>query len=162
MASHTRFLTVPALMGELIDDVEHAVLASVMRTVLNEVVGPDVVGSLGPQADARAVRKPKTAAFGLLVGDLEPLSLPDPLDPPVTHRPAGLAQQGSDLTVAVAAILARQLNYIGRQSFGIFSAPRGFALRRAVLPERRTGATLGDMQMLSDMLDAGTTTRGAQ
>ena len=44
----------------------------------------------------------------------------------------------------------------------IFSAPRDLALRRAVLPERRTGAALGDMQMLSDMLDAGATTRGAQ
>jgi hypothetical protein len=31
-----------------------------------------------------------------------------------------------------------------------------------MLSERRTGAALGDMQMLSDMLDAGATTRGAQ
>ena len=103
-----------ALMGELIDDIEHAVLASIMGAVLDEVVGPDVVGSLGAQADAGAVREPKTAAFGLLVGDLKPLALPDPLDPAVTHRPAGLAQQCSDLTIAVAAILARQLNDIGR------------------------------------------------
>ena len=73
-----------------------------------------MVGSLGPQADARAVRKPKTAAFWLLVGDLQPFALPNPLDPPVTHRPAGLAQQGSDLAIAITAILARQLNYIGR------------------------------------------------
>ncbi len=32
-----------ALAGELVDDVEHAVLASVVRAVLDEVVGPDVV-----------------------------------------------------------------------------------------------------------------------
>jgi hypothetical protein len=31
-----------------------------------------------------------------------------------------------------------------------------------MLPERRTSAALGDMQMISDMLDAGTATRGAQ
>jgi hypothetical protein len=49
----------------------------------------------------------------------------------------------------------------GRQPFGILSAPRDIALRRAVLPERRTGAALGDMQIRSDMLDAGATTRGA-
>jgi hypothetical protein len=31
-----------------------------------------------------------------------------------------------------------------------------------MLPERRKSAALGDMQMFSDMLDAGTATRGAQ
>jgi len=36
-----------------------------------------------------------------------------------------------------------------------------FLLRRAMLPERRTGATLGDMQLRSHLLDAGTATRGA-
>jgi hypothetical protein len=35
------------------------------------------------------------------------------------------------------------------------------ALCRAMLPERRTGATLGDMQLRSDLLNAGTATRGA-
>jgi hypothetical protein len=30
-----------------------------------------------------------------------------------------------------------------------------------MLPERRTGATLGDVQVLSNMIDAGATTRGA-
>jgi hypothetical protein len=57
--------------------------------------------------------------------------------------------------------LPGQFDHIGGQPFGIFSAPRHLALRRAVLSERRTGATLGDMQMRSYMLDAGATTRGA-
>jgi hypothetical protein len=35
------------------------------------------------------------------------------------------------------------------------------ALRRAMLPERRAGATLGDMQLRSHLLNAGTATRGA-
>jgi len=30
-----------------------------------------------------------------------------------------------------------------------------------MLPERRTGAALGDMQDFSDLLDTGTATRGA-
>ena len=80
--------------------------------------------------------------------------------PSLTDQPR-LAQQSSDLAIAVAAILPRQLDHVGRQSFGILSAPRDLALRRAMLPERRTGAALGDMQMHSDMLDAGATTRGA-
>jgi len=41
------------------------------------------------------------------------------------------------------------------------AAPRHLALRRAVLPERRTGAALGDMQMLSNMIDAGAPACGA-
>ena len=39
-----------ALAGELIDDVQHPVLASVVRAVLDEVVRPDVVGSLRSQS----------------------------------------------------------------------------------------------------------------
>ena len=40
-------------------------------------------------------------------------------------------------------------------------AARDLALRRAMLPERRTGATLGDMQLRSHLLTAGSATRGA-
>ena len=43
----------------------------------------------------------------------------------------------------------------------VAAALRHLALRRAMLPERRTGATLGDMQLRSDLLNAGTATRGA-
>ena len=39
-------------MRELVDHVEHAILPSVMGSVLDEVVGPDMVGPLGAQADA--------------------------------------------------------------------------------------------------------------
>src|SRR3954469_25384854 len=55
-----------ALVGELVDDVEHAEPPSVVRPVLGEVVGPDVVAMLGPQPDARSVREPEPSAFGLL------------------------------------------------------------------------------------------------
>ena len=72
-----------------------------------------------------------------------------------------MQEQGRDLAIAIAAVLTGKLDNIGRQPFGIFSAPRDLALRRAVLPERRTGATLGDVQVLSDVLDAGAPTRGA-
>ena len=37
-----------ALTRELIDDVQHPVLAPVVRAVLDEIVGPDVNGTLGP------------------------------------------------------------------------------------------------------------------
>ena len=51
-----------------------------MGAILDEVVGPDMVGALGPQPDARSVRQPEPAAFRLLMEDLESLPFPDPLD----------------------------------------------------------------------------------
>jgi hypothetical protein len=57
--------------------------------------------------------------------------------------------------------LSSQLDDIGREPFLILTTTRDFALRRAVLPERRTGAALGNMQLRSDLLNAGSTTRGA-
>jgi hypothetical protein len=148
-------------MGELVDHVEHAVFATIMGAILDEVVGPDVIGMRRPQTDAGPVREPEAPAFRLFLGHLQPLSPPDPLYPAVADRAARLAQQSGDLAVAIAAVLPGQLDDIGRQSCGILSAPRDLALRRAVLPERRTGAALGDMQVFTNMLDAGATTRGA-
>jgi hypothetical protein len=58
-----------ALVGELVDDVEQSDFAPVMGALLEEVVGPDVVGALCPQPDARSVREPQAAAFGLPGGD---------------------------------------------------------------------------------------------
>ncbi len=111
-------------MGELVDDAQHAELASIMGAVLDEVVGPDVVGSLGPQADARAVVQPQAAAFGLFGGDLQPLPSPDPLHPLVVHRPAGMAQQGRDPPIAVAAV-AWPARRCRRSTPLVIARPRG-------------------------------------
>ena len=115
----------------------------------------------GPEPDAGPVTQPETTTLGLLVGDLQPLAPPDPLNPFVVDEPAGPAQQLGDLAIAIAAIVPSQFDDIGRQLLFIVTAPRDLALRRAMLPERRTGAALGDRQFLSNMLDAGTATRRA-
>jgi len=47
-----------AFMDELVEHVEHPILASVMGAVLDEVVGPDMITVLRPQSDARFVRQP--------------------------------------------------------------------------------------------------------
>ena len=65
-----------AFVRELVDDIEHPVLPAVVGAILDEVVGPDVVGALGPQPEAGAVRQPEPAALGLLLGELEPLAPP--------------------------------------------------------------------------------------
>ena len=75
-----------AFVSELVDDVEHAELASIMGALLEEVVGPDVVAALGPQPDARSVSQPQAGAFGLPGGDFQPLASPDPLDPLVIDQ----------------------------------------------------------------------------
>src|SRR5271156_5666687 len=80
-------------MGELLDYVEHAILPSIVGAILNKVVRPDMIAVLGPQPDARSVRQPEPAAFGLLIGDLQPLLSPDPLDALVVDEPARLLQQ---------------------------------------------------------------------
>src|SRR5262249_7388703 len=75
-------------------------------------------------------------------------------------QPAWRSQCG-DLAIAVAAVLPGKLDNIGRQMLLVVTTARDLALRRAMLPERRTGATLGDTQLRSDLLNAGTATRGA-
>ena len=72
-------------MTELVDDVEQAELPAVMRAVLDEVVGPDMVGVLRAQPDAGAIVEPEPATLGLLGWDLEALALPDALDPLLIH-----------------------------------------------------------------------------
>jgi len=116
-----------------------------------------------PQPDAGPVRQPEPAALGLLLGDLQPLAAPDPLHPLVVDHPAGCgSQQLGDLAVAIAAVLARELDDVGGEPFLVVPAPRKLALRRAMLAERGAGAALGDLKLVSDMLDADAATRGAQ
>jgi hypothetical protein len=152
-----------ALVGELVDEVEHAVLPAVVGAVLDEVVGPDVVRALGPQPDARSVREPEPATLGLLLGHLQPLAPPDPLHPLVVDRPArGRAQQLGHLAVAVAAVPAREPDDVGGELFLVVPAPRAPALRRTMLAEGGAGAALGELELIADVLDAGAAPRGAQ
>ena len=58
--------------------------------------------------------------------------------------------------------MLRELDDGGGEPFLVVPAPRDLALRRAVLAERRAGATLGYAQFPANMLDAGAATRGAQ
>jgi hypothetical protein len=134
-----------------------------MGAILDEVVGPNVVRIFGPQPEAGPVRRPEPATLGLLGRDLEPLTPPDPLHPLVVHDPArGRAQQLGHLAVAVAAVLARKLDDVGGEPFLVVPAPRAFALRRTMLAERSAHTALGDLALVSDVLDAGATPRGAQ
>src|SRR6516165_6191471 len=102
-----------AFMGELVEHVEHPILASIVGAVLDKVVGPDMIAVLRPQPNARSVGQPEPAALGLLMGNLQPLTLPDTLDPLVVDYPARLAQELGDLAIAIAAVLPAKLDNIG-------------------------------------------------
>src|SRR5204863_8175239 len=132
-----------ALVGELVDNVEHAELTSIMGALLDEVIGPDVVAALGSQPDAGSVIQPQACALGLPGGDLQPLASPDPLDPLVVDQPAGPPQQLGDLAIAVAAILPGQLDDVGCQPLFILTATRHLTLRRAMTPECCSGGVPG-------------------
>jgi hypothetical protein len=99
--------------------------------------------------------------LGCLWGTFGPLALPDTLDPLVVDCPVRLAQERGDLAVAIAAVLPGKLDNIGAETLLVLTTGRDLALCRAMLPEHRTGATLGDVQLRSHLLDAGTATRGA-
>jgi hypothetical protein len=68
-------------VGELVEHVEHPVPATIVGAILDEVIGPDMIALLRPQPNARSIGQPEPAALGLLMRDLQPLALPDTLDP---------------------------------------------------------------------------------
>ena len=103
-----------------------------------------MIAVLGPEADAGAVVQPQTAPLRLPWGNLQPLAPPDPFDPLVVDEPSSPAQQLGDLAIAIAAVLAGQFDDVGGQPLFVLTALRDLTLCRAMLAERRTGATLGD------------------
>src|SRR5665213_987326 len=116
-----------AAQGELVDDVEHPELPSVMGAILDKVVGPDVVAVFRPQADARPVGKPQAPTLGLSGGDLQTFTPPQALDAFVVDLPSRPAQELRDLAITVPAILPGQRDHVGRQPFLVFRAPRHLA-----------------------------------
>jgi len=58
--------------------------------------------------------------------------------------------------------LPGELDDVGRQPLFVVAALRRLALCRAMLAERRTGATLGYAKITAYMLDTGSATRRAQ
>lgn len=130
-------------VGELVDEIEHAVFLPLMGAILHEVIRPDMVGILSAQAYARAIIEPEAAPFGLLGWDFQPFASPDAFDTLVVDKPTGLSEQCRDLAVAVATVIAGELDDIGGQPFLIFAPARHLALCRTMLPERQARATLG-------------------
>jgi hypothetical protein len=94
-----------------------------------------------------AARRPSDSRSGRIAGALNVAVLPraTPLDV------GGLGTDSRDPF----------LHGLGGETLLVLTTARDLALRRTMLPERRTGATLGDMQLRSHLLNAGSATRGA-
>ena len=91
-----------------------------------------MIALLRPQPNARSVGQPEPAALGLLMGNLEPLTLPDTLDPLVVDCPARLAQQFGDLAIAIMAVLPGKLDNIDGETPLVVTTTWDLALHSAI------------------------------
>ena len=114
-----------------------------------------------PQPDARAVGEPQTAFLGLLLWDLQPLPLPDPLDPLEVHRPAGSGQHRRYPAIAVAAILGGERDDVGGESRFVIERRGNLALRGPMLSQNPASQALGHAILGDHMVHAGAATGGA-
>ena len=87
----------------LVDDGQHPQGLPIRGAVEDEVVAPDVVGTLGTASDDRTVGEPEPTTLRLLLWHLQPLLSPEPFDSLVVHPPALLLEQCRDAPVAVAS-----------------------------------------------------------
>jgi len=136
------------------DDGEHPNGPPILGAILDEVIGPDMIGPLGSETDARSVIEPQTAAFGLLLWHFQPFPAPDPIDSLDADAPAFLDQQLADPPIAVTAILLGEPHdRLGERSL-VVADLRVPALRRARLPDDSARATLRDGKLRAHVVDA--------
>ena len=147
---------------ELVDHGQHAKPPAVLGAVVHEVVGPHVVGPLGPETDARPVVEPQAATFRLFLRHFEPFPAPDAIDALDADPPAFVDEQLTDTAVAVAAILLGEPNNrLGER--GLVLANLGLAaLRRTRLPNDRARTTLRNRKLQAHVLNARALPRRAQ
>ena len=153
------------------DDVQRAVNPPVMGTVLNKVVGPNVVWPLCAKAHAGPIGQPKPTPLWLFLRDFQPFLSPDPLYhcPTVVcsqttrgvlmiYGPAAVVQHARDHAIATSSELFFQLDDIPSQPFFIRQAIWHFSLRRTMLTECGADTALIYAKGLPHMIDTKTAT----
>lgn len=83
---------------------------------------------LGSETDTVTIVQQQPSTFGLLLWDFQPLPTPDALHPLGVDMPALPSEQGGDVPITVAAILAGQVHDRLRQDILILSHHQGSAL----------------------------------
>ena len=121
-----------------------------------------MVGPAWPETDTGPVVEPQPPAFGLFLGDFQPLPSPDALDPLGIHLPAFGPHQGSDPSIAVSAVLAGQADDRCRQGILVRPTTGHLALGRAMLADNPTRFALRNTQFGLKMIGTLPATGGAQ
>ena len=103
-----RYSDCQTLAAKLVDDGEHFQWSPFDGAISHEIIGPDMMRILRPQADTGPVIEPQPASFRLARRDFQPLPPPDTLHPLGIDAPARGPQQRGDAPIAVAAIFASQ------------------------------------------------------
>ena len=142
-SSPTPSLSALVMLGVLLRDVRNR------RSTVSDAANSSVSPLPGDQNRGETHATPEQTEGGTP-------RVPQQIKSTCSNYPARLAQQFGDLAIAIATVLPSKLDNIGGETLS-----RDLALCRAMLPERRTSATLGDMQLRSHLLNAGTATRGA-
>lgn len=138
---------------ELVEHDQHAEGSTVMGAILHEVVGPDVVGPLGPETHARPVVEPETTPLRLLHWDFQPFPAPDPIDALDVDPTAFGNQHRADAAIAVTAIAGREPHDVGCQCRSVVRRLQMPSLRRTWLSDDSTRAALRDIQARTDVLN---------
>lgn len=118
-----------SLPCELINDIQRAVNTPVVGPVMDEVIGPDMIGTLWPEADAGSIIQPQPSLLWLLLRYFKPLTPPYPFNPLMIYMPTRLVQQSCHAAIAVSTIGASQLNDVCCQAGFVCWPRRTLALR---------------------------------
>jgi len=92
----------------------------------------------------------------------QPLPPPQSLDTLVVDLPACVPQQSSNPTIAIAAVLASQLDHVSYQALFVSTAHGQLPLRRSMLAQHTAGAAFGYAKCFTYTTDADTAASGAQ
>ena len=112
------------------------IFPSLMGAILDEVIRPDMVRPLGAQPQARAVRQPEPAAFGLFLLGLSAPRAARSLDPLVIDdRARCRSQQLRDLPIAIAAISPSSVRHVAVSRLLVVCPRRNAASRGSTLSE---------------------------
>ena len=162
MSEPSRDVDRQTLSRELNDDRQKPDRATIMSTVVDEIVAPHVILVLRAQTNTGSVIEPQSSFLRLFLRHLEALSSPESLDPLVVHPPTFPTKQSGNPSVSVSTVLRRQIRQTSNQSWLVVRQPWCPSLRRPRLPHHTTGASLRDFEAILEMFDSPSQLRRAQ
>jgi hypothetical protein len=131
-----------------VDEGEDLDLPAVLGPVEQEVVGPNVVGSLGSVPNAALIAIAQTTAFLSPSRYSQAFTAPQALHALAVDPPSLPLEKSVNPTIAVARMFPRQPVDVREQSRLVARHEPLSALGRSMLPDQETGAALRDLESL--------------